>query len=122
MSSRHNRRAASAISGRSAPATRRVCGNPARSECAITASITAVRGCPSGPGRSGVPCVSTTEPTPSPSTISIVTVRGSGQLNAACTGTPIRPATRKLTSTRKRSSASETPGEGASSTRSEANE
>jgi hypothetical protein len=122
MSSRHNRRAASAISGRSAPATRRVCGNPARSECAITASITAVRGCPSGPGRSGVACVSTTEPTPSPSTISIVTVRGSGQLKAARTGTPSRRPRVKVTSTRKRSSAGGHSSGGALSTLSSANE
>jgi hypothetical protein len=105
MSSRQSRRAAAASTGRSAPATRRVCAKPARSEWAITASITAVRGRPSGPGRSGVAWVSTTEPTPSPSTISIVIVRGSGQVKAARTGTPTRRPRVKVTSSRNRSSA-----------------
>ena len=88
MSSRHSRFAAVATSGRTAAATRLTCRKPGRSEWATTASITAVRGRPSGPGRSGVACVSTTLPAPSPSTISIVTVRGSGQLNSAYTGMP----------------------------------
>jgi hypothetical protein len=88
----------------------------------MTASITAVRGCPSGPGRSGVACVSTTEPAPSPSTISIVTVRGSGQLKAARTGTPSRRPRVKVTSTRKRSSAGGHSSGGALSTLSSANE
>ena len=122
MSSRHSRRAAIPISGRNAAATRRVCAKPDRSEWAITASSTAVRGSPSGPGRSGVACVSTTEPAPSPSTISMVTVRGSGQLNAARTGTPTRRPRVKVTSTRNRSSADWQARGGALSTVSSANE
>ena len=46
MSSRQSRAAVCAISGRSAPATRRVSAKPGRSECATTASMTAVRGRP----------------------------------------------------------------------------
>ncbi len=75
----------------------------ARSECATIASITAVRGSPSGPGRNGVACVSTTEPAPSPSTISMVMVRGSGQLNSARTGTPSAEPTVNVTSSWKTS-------------------
>jgi hypothetical protein len=122
MSSRHSRFAVLATSGRSAAATFFVCAKPGRSEYATTASITAVRAAPSGPGRSGVACVSTTEPVPSPSTISMVTVRGSGQLNSACTGTPNGPATLKATSTRNRSSAGGQSTRGALSTRNVANE
>ena len=54
----------------------------------MVASMTAVRGTPSAPGPSGVACVSTTLPAPSPSTIRITTARGPGQLNSAVTGTP----------------------------------
>lgn len=72
--------------------------------------MTAVRGRPSGPGRNGVACVSTTEPAPSPSTISIVIVRSSGQVNAARTGTPNRLPIVNVTSTRNRSSAAGPPG------------
>ena len=57
----------------------------------MTASITAVRGSPSGPAPTGVACVSTTLPAPSPSTMRITMVRGSGLVNSAMTGTPSRP-------------------------------
>ena len=122
MSSRHSRFAAVATSGRTAGATWCKCRKPGRSECTTTASITAVRGRPSGPGRNGVACVSTTLPAPSPSTISIVTVRGSGQLNSACTGTPKRLPTVNVTSTRNRSSAGGQSIGGALRTRSAVNE
>jgi hypothetical protein len=122
MSSRHSRRAAIPISGRRAPATRRTCPKPGRSECTSTASIIAVRGRPSGPGRSGVAWVSTTLPAPSPSTISIVIVRASGQLNSARTGTPSRFPTVNVTSRRNRSSAGGASGAGALSTRNAVNE
>ena len=122
MSSRQSRAAVCAISGRSAPATRWVTAKPGRSECATTASMTAVRGRPMASGRSGVAWVSTTEPAPSPSTISIVIVRGSGQLNAACTGTPNRLPRVNVTSTRKRSSAGGQSIGGAESTLSAVNE
>jgi hypothetical protein len=81
-----------------------------------------VRGSPSGPGRNGVACVSTTEPVPSPSTISIATVRGSGQVKAASTGTPSRRPTVKVTSSRKRSAAGGQSIGGALSTDSSVNE
>ena len=81
-----------------------------------------MRARPAASGRSGVACVSTTEPVPSPSTISIVTVRGSGQLNSARTGTPKRFPRVNVTSTRKRSSAGGQSIGGAESTRSAANE
>ena len=122
MSSRQSRAAVRATSGRSAPATRRVIAKPGRSEYATTASITAVRGRPAASGRSGVAWVSTTEPAPSPSTISIVIVRGSGQLNTACTGTPKRLPRVNVTSTRKRSSAGGQSIGGAESTLSAVNE
>ena len=54
----------------------------------MVASMTAVRGRPASSGASGVAWVSTTLPVPSPSTISMVIVRASGQLNSATTGTP----------------------------------
>ncbi|MCW2718120.1 MAG: hypothetical protein JWR81_1942 [Pseudonocardia sp.] len=122
MSSRHSRAAVFVIIGRSSAATRRECSKPRRSEWAITASTTAVRSRPSGPGRSGVAWVSTTEPAPSPSTISIVIVRGSGQLNPAKTGTPRRLPTVNVTSTRKRSSPGGQWIGGAETTRNPANE
>ena len=53
-------------------------GEPGRSEWATTASITAVRGKPSGPCPTGVAWVSTTLPAPSPSTMRMTMVRGSG--------------------------------------------
>ncbi len=52
----------------------------------MTASSTAVRGSPSGPGPIGVACVSTTLPAPSPSTMRITMVRGPGATNSATTG------------------------------------
>jgi hypothetical protein len=110
------------MSGRRAPATLRVCTNPGRSLCATVASMTAVRGRPCSSGRSGVACVSTTLPAPSPSTISMVIVRGSGQVNSAITGTPTRGARVKATSTRNRSSVSGQSTAGADSTRRFANE
>lgn len=67
---------------------------PGRPEFAITASITAVRARPSGPGPTGVAWV-TTLPVPSPETIRIMTVRGSGQVNSATTGTPNLRVARK---------------------------
>lgn len=65
-----------------------------------------MRGLPSGPGPRGVAWVSTTLPSPSPSTIVITTVRGSGQPNSARTGTPSPGPTRKVTSTTNLSSSS----------------
>ncbi|CAO0835271.1 hypothetical protein SMICM17S_02242 [Streptomyces microflavus] len=44
-------------------------------------------------------CVSTTDPAPSPSMMCMTTVRGSGAVNRARTGTTSRPATLKDTST-----------------------
>ena len=60
-----------------------------RSEVASVASTMAVR-----PGPSGVAWVSTTEPAPSPATIVIAIVRGSGAWKRASTSTATGPATR----------------------------
>ena len=86
-------------------AIREACAKPGRSECAMVASRTAVRGRPSGPEPIGVAWVSTTLPVPSPSTMRITMVRASGQLNSATTGTPRRPI-RKVTATKNRSTCS----------------
>ena len=75
---------------------------------ATTASTTAVRGRGDPAGRSGVAWVSTTLPSPSPSTIRITTVRGPGAANSARTGTPSRPVSRKATDTSRRSGVSST--------------
>ena len=56
-------------------------------------------------GPTGVAWVSTTLPDPSPSTIRITMVRGSGLVNSATTGTPNRPM-RNVTATWKRSASS----------------
>jgi hypothetical protein len=52
----------------------------------MTASRTAVWGSPSGPRPRGVAWVSTTLPEPSPSTMRMTIVRGSGLVNSATTG------------------------------------
>src|SRR5579875_2839464 len=110
------------MSHRAPGAAARASANPGRPDVAMTASITAVLGCPSGPGPSGVAWVSTTLPAPSPSTIRITTVLGSGQVNSASTGTPRRAVTRNVTDTRNRSSCTATPAPGADSTASLLNE
>ncbi|KIH99832.1 hypothetical protein LP52_04795 [Streptomonospora alba] len=74
----------------------------------MVASTTAVEGTPSRTP-SGVAWVSTTLPSPSPSMMCMATVRGSGQLNAARTGTPHRPATLKATSATIRSGSASLP-------------
>ena len=82
-----------------------------------------VRGSPSGPAPTGVAWVSTTLPAPSPSTMRMTTVRGSGLVNSATTGTPKRPMW-NVTGTRNRSGSSgrSASAGGAASTSSCANE
>lgn len=60
-----------------------------RDDEARVASIMAVR-----PLLIGVACVSTTDPTPSPATMLMTMVRGSGQWKRASTSIPTRPKMR----------------------------
>src|ERR1700742_1014021 len=111
------------MTGRSAGGAPRATANPGRGESATTASMTAVRGRPSGPRPSGVAWVSTTLPTPSPPVMRMTTVRGSGQQNSAVTGTPSPGPTLNVTVTTNRSSSSATSvSPGADSTESRPNE
>ena len=104
-SSRHSRVAACRINGLINGAARSACANPGRSECAITASSTAVRGQSVGARthRRGMGFDHAARP--SPSTMRITIVRGSGLVNSATTGTPNLPI-RNVTATRNRSDSS----------------
>ena len=106
-SSRHSRVAARRMNGLISGAPRRACVKPGRSDWAMTASRTAVRGSPSTPRPRGVAWVSTTLPEPSPSTMRITTVRDSGLVNSATTGIPSLPM-RNVTATRNLSDSSGT--------------
>ena len=73
----------------------------------MVASVTMVRGLPSAPRPSGVACVSTMLPAPSPSVMIMTIVLASGHENSARTGTPQVRLSRNVTSTTRCSSSLE---------------